>query len=427
MLTPESKVIIYKGKRLKDGSHPIVLQVKVAARDYRRIGLKMSAFLHDWNATDSRFRDTVKYEPENRDLFDHETKANEIINKMIQEMKKKRIAFDFNRFKADFLGIKYETSDKPDTLLGFLDWYSEHLRHKNRLGDRTCYTTLRSVLPQHGVDEKMKMDDVNTDWLEDLETKLIKRKNHYTGEPIKMVSVFSYFKRLKSLFNKAIYFGVTENYPFRNSANPRGYSFAHLTSPRISKSMSDEEVELFMNFDWQGKNVTRQQRIAWKIGYFIFLFRGIPISDAAMLTKKDIANNQIHFGRIKTKSKVPSIPIDNPKRKWILELLAPETDGNHLIPILFDGRHDKEQSKRNRINKVKTWVNTGLKEIAKKQGIQINMTTYVFRHTFSRKVLEKYGIWHLKEILGHKSVTTTQAYATSLSSKQLEVTDSVFE
>ena len=141
MLTPESKVIIYKGKRLKDGSHPIVLQVKVAARDYRRIGLKISAFLHDWNTTDSRFRDTVKYEPENRDLFDHETKANEIINKMIQEMKKKRIAFDFNRFKAEFLGIKYETSDKPDTLLGFLDWYSEHLRHKNRLGDRTCYTT----------------------------------------------------------------------------------------------------------------------------------------------------------------------------------------------------------------------------------------------------------------------------------------------
>jgi len=30
-------------------------------------------------------------------------------------------------------------------------------------------------------------------------------------------------------------------------------------------------------------------------------------------------------------------------------------------------------------------------------------------------------IWHLKEVHGHKSVTTTQAYATSLSSKQLEV------
>ncbi len=191
--------------------------------------------------------------------------------------------------------------------------------------------------------------------------------------------------------------------------------------------MSDEEIEKFLTFDWQGKNVTRQQRIAWKIGYFIYMFRGIPISDAAMLTKKDIANNQIHFGRIKTKSKVPSIPIDNPKRKWILDLLAPETDGNHLIPILCDGKHDTHQSRINRVNKIKTWVNSGLKEIAKIQGIELNMHTYVFRHTFARKVLEKYGIWHLKEVLGHKSVTTTQAYATSLSSKQLEETDSVFE
>ncbi len=111
MLTPESKIILYKGKTLKDGSHPIMLQVKVAARDYRRIGLKMSAFQDDWNTTDSRFRDTIKYETENRDLFDHETKANEIMHKMIQEMKKKRIAFDFHSFKADFPGIKYETSD----------------------------------------------------------------------------------------------------------------------------------------------------------------------------------------------------------------------------------------------------------------------------------------------------------------------------
>lgn len=69
-----------------------------------------------------------------------------------------------------------------------------------------------------------------------------------------------------------------------------------------------------------------------------------------------------------------------------MDLLAPETDGNHLIPILFDGRHNTAQSKRNRINKVKTWANTELKEIERNQGIQINMTIYVFRHTFSRKV-----------------------------------------
>ena len=80
------------------------------------------------------------------------------------------------------------------------------------------------------------------------------------------------------------------------------------------------------------------------------------------------------------------------------------------------------------VNKMKTIVNSGMKEIAKIQGIEFDkLSTYVLRHTFSRKVLEKYGIWHLKETLGHKSVNTTQHYATSLSSKELEVTDSIFE
>ena len=132
------------------------------------------------------------------------------------------------------------------------------------------------------------------------------------------------------------------------------------------------------------------------------------------------------FGRIKTKSKVPNVPL-NEKRRWIIDLFAPDTDGDHMLPLLFHGRHDSEQSIMNRINKMKTIVNTGMKEIAAIQGIDLNLHTYVLRHIFRRKVLEKYGIWHLKELMGHKSVTTTQSYITSLSSKQLEVTDSIFE
>lgn len=424
MISPEASIILFKGKTLKDASHPIVLQVKVGSNDYRRISLKLSANPKEWNASDARFKKTVEREYENRELFDYESKANELLSAAINQMKRERKPFDFHKFKAQFLGKDYEDSDKPRTLLGFLFWYMEHLRQKNRLGTRTKFVTLHSVLTSYEVDENLLMDDINIDFLEDLEKKLIQRKNQHTGKPIKLNSVFSYFKDLKTLFNKALYFGITKNYPFRNSSNPRGYSFSHLKDPRISKTMSDEQIKLFFDFDW--RNGTRKQQLAWKVSYFIYHFRGIPIGDAARVRKDDIVNNELMFGRIKTKSKVPNIPI-NEKRQWIIDLLAPDTDGSHLLPLLHDGRHDSEQSKLNRINKMKTWVNTGMKEIAKIQGINMNLHTYVLRHTFCRKVLEKYGIWHLKEVMGHKSVTTTQAYATSLSSKQLEVTDSVFE
>jgi hypothetical protein len=71
---------------------------------------------------------------------------------------------------------------------------------------------------------------------------------------------------------------------------------------------------------------------------FIYHLRRIPISDAARLTKKYIINDQVKFGRIKTKTKVPNVPL-NEKRRWIIDLLTEDpgfcTDGDHLVPILF--------------------------------------------------------------------------------------------
>ncbi len=424
MISPEAKIILFKGKKLKDRTHPIVLQVKVGTNDYRRISLSMSAKDSNWNATDARFRDKNN-DHENRELFEYEERANSVLVESIKKMREERLPFDYNRFKNKFLGREFDDGDKPKNLLGFIWWYAEELREKNKIGTLTTFTTLHSVLITHGCNESVMLDDVDVDFLENFEKELVKRVNPHTGELIKKGSVFSYFKNLKSIFNKAIYYRVTKNYPFKNKANPWGYSFAHLKSPRISKSLSDEQIKRFFEFDW--KNGTRQQKLAWKVAYFIYHFRGIPIGDAARLTTKDIINNQVMFGRIKTSSKVPNIPI-NEKRQWIIDLLKASTDGLHLLPILHKGRHDTPQSINNRVNKMKTLVNSGMKEIATIQGIEFDkLSTYVLRHTFSRKVLEKYGIWHLKETLGHKSVNTTQHYATSLSSKELEVTDSVFE
>ena len=79
MVLPEAKIILYKGKTLKDNKHPIVLQVKIGTNDYRRISLSMKAKPKEWNATDARFRDTKNKEYENRELFDAESKCNEIL------------------------------------------------------------------------------------------------------------------------------------------------------------------------------------------------------------------------------------------------------------------------------------------------------------------------------------------------------------
>ena len=422
MLTPKFKIILFKGKQLKDGKRPIMLQVKKADNDYKRISLGMSAKECEWNQTDARFRGT-KHQSFNRDLADYEALAGSIVEKMFAEMRKERKPFSFNEFKDRFLG-KQSASDKPQELLPFLKWYMDYLKEKDRIGDWAHYQTLYGVLEDFGVNSKLELIDINKDWLEKFEMYLTKRKSKTTGRPIKKRSIRNYIATLRTLFNKAIYFEVTSHYPFKNNANPKGYSFAHLKSARISKSISDEELQLFLNFDWE--KGTRIQQQAWKIAFFIYIFRGMPIADAARLTKEDISNNEVVFARVKTHNKVPNIPLSHEKRKWILDLFEGETDGYHLVPILYKDRHITELQIRNRVHKITRDVNVGLREIAKIQGIKSHLTTYVFRHSFSRKVLNKYGVWHLKEVLGHASVETTQSYAGSLSNEELNETDSVF-
>ena len=84
-------------------------------------------------------------------------------------MNKESSYIDFYRFNAKFLGKDYANTDKPNALLGFTYWYSEHLREKNRLGNMTCFTTLHTVLKQYETNEYLKRDEIITDFLEILE------------------------------------------------------------------------------------------------------------------------------------------------------------------------------------------------------------------------------------------------------------------
>jgi len=427
-MKPKSKIILFKGKKLKDGRFPIMLQLKIG-KQYKRLSLGMSATEREWNATDQRYKNKKKYKTHNWDLLDYQEDANEILSDMYREMRQSRKEFSFYAFKQRFCKKEDETETAqekmPTELLGFLDWYIDYLTQLEKLGDRLHYKALKNVLKEYGVPKDFQLSDVTKVWLIKFETFIRSRKNPHTGKPIKKVSCFTYPKKLRTLFSKARYFEVTNHYPFKNPSNPQGYSFSHLKSPRISKSISDEELAKFWAFDWE--NAPRNLAYAWKIAYFIYHFRGIPISDAARLTKDDISNNEVMFARIKTHDKVPNIPLGNEKRQWILKLFEADTDGYHLVPIFFQGRHDTPQQQFNRIQKIKTRVNSGMKAIAELQGIDANLHTYVLRHTFSRKVLNEFGIWQLKEVHGHKSVQTTQAYAGSLSNKEIAKVDVLFD
>ena len=421
------KTILFKGKIVDDDKYPLMLQVKIGKNKYKRISLGLSAYASSWIPKAETFVGN-DYLSLNQKLFEAKTKARDILEELQLHFDKNNVPFSFDVFKRKFLDFdKEETetieSDIPRTFFTFLQWYIDELTALDKIGDRLNFKTLQSV-SKNFIHKDLLLDSINKLWLEKFKSHLHKRKNR-KGEPISNVTVWTYLKTMRTLLSKARYYEVTSNNPFRNSSNPNGFSFHKLEkAPRISRSMSDEELNNFLAFDY--KNALKRKRLAYLICYLIYLFRGIPISDLALLNIESISNNEISFGRVKTHKKVPNIPLTE-NRLRVLNLLKQYTDGYYLVPILHKDRHITKQQKYNRIEKIKSYVNNALKEIAVEQKIKINLTTYTFRHTYSRKVLEKHGVWKLKEALGHESILTTQKYAGSLSDKEVAKTDDVFD
>ena len=76
--------------------------------------------------------------------------------------------------------------------------------------------------------------------------------------------------------------------------------------------------------------------------------------------------------------------------------------------------------KHNRIHKVIGKVNPALKKVAKLAGLNVNLTTYVARHSYAT-VLKNSGvnISLISETLGHSDLATTQIYLDSFENEQI--------
>ena len=101
-------------------------------------------------------------------------------------------------------------------------------------------------------------------------------------------------------------------------------------------------------------------------------------------------------------------------------MAKPDSHG-YLFPILNVEVHKTALQKQNRIHKILSKVNSNLKLIATQSGLDINLTTYVARHSFAT-VLKKSGvnIALISEALGHSDLATTQIYLDSFDNEQID-------
>lgn len=155
----------------------------------------------------------------------------------------------------------------------------------------------------------------------------------------------------------------------------------------------------------------------WKFSYYS---NGMNFVDMAYLQESNrIARDMLSFYRRKTlrtrRKQVPIQVILHPEAIEILDKYG--THRPYLFGIIDDTMTEKEKKKA-----IQSWVtmtNQRLKEIAAHLGINVNLTTYVARHTHASTLLDAGA--NPKDIMdqfGHSSLEMVEVYLRNLTTQR---------
>lgn len=162
-----------------------------------------------------------------------------------------------------------------------------------------------------------------------------------------------------------------------------------------------------------------------------FYFHGIRIGDFIQLKFSNFEKKRLIYMMDKT-GMLMSIK-KTKKAKAILKhyLKKDSPDPQHYVFPLLDNRRDYSDIEylKKQIESKTALVNKYIKVIAKKAGINKNISFHVARHTFAshaRDVLK--DVYVVQKLLGHKDIKVTQMYLSELPDSSLdEASDLLFD
>ena len=278
-----------------------------------------------------------------------------------------------------------------------------------------------AVINYHGRDDLL-MSDIDKTFLEDLEADWLSRDNGIGGLAV-------HLRQIRRLFNLAIDDNdselILDQYPFGR----RGYTVKKGKGNK--RAMDLDDMQKIVQYKYKEGSASWHHR-----NYFLFMFylRGMNFMDLAHLRMENLNKDRIIYERRKTRRgenvKAFNIKLIDEAKCILNYYSAGKKKKNDLIfPILEDVIHcgDSEVIQKTYKQRADNH-NKRLKKIAKDVDINVNLTTYVARHTFATTALFK-GLSKTKigEMMGHTSAVTTEAYLDQFDKKVLdEAADVVF-
>jgi len=298
------------------------------------------------------------------------------------------LAVTAETIKNAYLGI----DERQKTIRELLSAYEERFTAKVQAG-RKAVNTLKSVHTMRDkvlafVKYKFKVSDI---LLSNIKSSFAPDLEHYllTKDRLSNNTSMKYIKIFKRVIKLAVDMEWMTSHPLMSFA-------CHYEEPTRERLTMEELMDLYR----KEFSIVRLREVR---DVFVFsCFTGIAYQDVANLTSENVVvgidgEKWIVHDRTKTNrpSRIPLLPIP-------LEIIERYQDhpycvnAGRLLPVNSNQRY-----------------NGYLKEIADLCGINKHLTTHTARHTFATAVtLENdVPIETVSQMLGHKSIKTTQVYA----------------
>lgn len=379
--------ILLRNKPNKEGQYPVVLKI-IKDRQVKVITLGVSCLEKDWDKANGHFKKSEKnHIQRNRALLKRKGEALKIIDDFFLE----GIDFTLNQFEAKFRGRK---SSKVSVSEFWKEKISD-LNKAGRTGNARAYKDVYNSFFKFYQNNSLVFREITPTLLDKYETYLRSNNNTDGGIGVKM-------RELRALFNDAIKKGVVDEkyYPFKT------YKVSKLKGKGIKKALTRGEMKLMESID-----TDKYPHLLDTKNYMIFSYYmgGINFVDIMKLKWENVQRDRISYIRSKTKGRF-NVKMLEPVKQIIAYYKAQNRHTNYVFPILLKDNLIPMQIE-NRKHKTLSRFNKQLQEIAKIQGVEQNVTSYVIRHSYATN-LKFAGISTdlIGESMGHADVSVTKAY-----------------
>lgn len=379
------KLMLNKERILKSGKYPLVFQVIHARRKkliYTDIKLLECEFDSEKEKVCHSKESKLTYRVIAR--FNQQVgEARENIQKNVNQLEAKSSNYTVADIVDGYLG-----NYNLDSLILYMGKQVEKKKQMHKNGTAAAYLSTLHSLQSYIGDRKVRFIDIDFQFLDNYLVYLYSKGNSEN-------TVGFYIKNFRAVYNRAKKEGakVVPSNPF--------LEIDIKTEKTVKRALTKNEIRKIAELDL---SATPKRNLARDLFMFSFNSRGMPFVDIIHLKKQDIIDDVIFYRRSKTNQPL-SVTITT---EMSLLIKKYQNDGEYVFPIL---NPDKPTELYKQYRNALKDVNTELKAVAKEAGINVNLTTYVARHTWATVAKETGApISSISDSLGHTSEKTTQVY-----------------